>query len=179
MSEKKNPYAAPKAAVLETPPPQACWREGKVLVMRVGSGLPARCVKCNQPALRPMKEKKLWWHHPAWYLLILINIILYAVVAMVVRKKATVALGICEDHDQRRRGLGYVAWTFFAVGIALMWAGISIERGALIAIGALGMLAAIIVGIISARSAYPTKITKEEIHLKGCGAAFLESLPSR
>jgi hypothetical protein len=176
---KKNLYAPPKAVNLEPALAQNCWREGKVLVMRVGSGLPARGVKCDQPALQPMKEKKLWWHHPAWYLLILINIILYAVVAMFVRKKATVAIGICDDHDNRRRSLSLVAWAFFAVSLALIFGGLHIDRGALIVMGALGLLLSIIVGITASRSAYPAKITNEEVHLKGCGAAFLDSLPSR
>jgi len=166
-----NPYAPPRAAV-EAPPPQNCWREGKILVLRPGSALPARCVKCNAPATQPMRERRIYWHHPALLLL-------YLIVAVIVRKSAKVAIGICPDHQFRRRMFLAVGWGGVALCTLAGFVGASANRGELIAFGILGALLAIIVGMVGSRIAYPARITKEEIRLKGCGAPFLDSLQSR
>jgi hypothetical protein len=76
-----NPYAPPGEAT--TSPPyrddrvgEACWREGGDLFVGRPGALPARCIRCNAPAVAPRKMRTLYWHNPPWYLLILLNLIL-------------------------------------------------------------------------------------------------------
>jgi hypothetical protein len=162
-----NPYSPPKAA-LETHAAGGYWREGSAAVMRPGTTLPARCVKCNQPAAQPMKLRKLYWHHPAWYLLFFINILIYAIVALIVRRKAEVTYGVCARH--RRRRLMFIATGFVGIGIGIALIVVNPPAGFATA------LAALLVGVIGSRVAYARRITKEEVRLAGCGEAFLASL---
>src|SRR5688572_33369007 len=88
------------------PPPShgfnTIWHSNALLVMTKDASLPKRCIKCNAPASELLK-RKLQWHHPALYLLIVVSILVYVIVACVVRKTATVNLGLCEEHRESRR----------------------------------------------------------------------------
>src|SRR5436309_2493776 len=84
----------------EGAPPSASmmiWRSGPLLVMSQGARLPDRCVKCNAPANGQRLTRKLYWHSPYLYLLILLNLLIYALVAIFVRKKARVEIGLCDS----------------------------------------------------------------------------------
>jgi len=172
-----NPYAPPRAA-LDTQPADGYWREGKVLVMRVGSALPQRCVRCNEPAVQPTKSRWLYWHHPGWFALLLINVLIYVLVALAVRKKAKVGLGLCARHRLRRRVFLSIGWGGFLFGLAVIFAQLSGSESAA-GLGMLIILFAAIIGIFGSRIAYPSRITKEEVRLKGCGVPFLDSVESR
>ena len=162
-----NPYSPPKAALVEHAP-GGYWRDGKLAVMPPGGALPPRCVKCNEAALQPMKPRKIYWHHPGWYLLVFVNIVIYAIVALIVRRRAEVTYGVCATHRSRRRMFIAIGWIGFFLSLALV--------GVNPILGILGVLAAVLAGIIGSRLAYPRKITKEEVRLAGCGEAFLASL---
>lgn len=177
LSDSKNPYAPPRAE-LESQPARGYWREGKTLVVRTDSALPERCVKCNAPAAQPMKARWVYWHHPGWYLLVLINVLLYVLVALIIRKRTKVALGLCPKHRLRRRIFLFIGWGGFLFGLAFLVAGLS-ESQAGPAVGILIILVAVVAGIAGSRVAYPSRITKEEARLNGCGGAFLDSLESR
>lgn len=162
-----NPYAAPKAA-LEDRAAGGYWRDGKHVVLTAGGTLPPRCIRCNEPAAEPMKTYKISWHHSAWYLLVLVNIVVYIIVGLIVRKRAEVVYGLCDSHHKRRRMFSMIGWVGFFLGCA-----------AIIVDPLFGMVmavAAILVGLFGSRLAYPTRITKEEVRLAGCGEAFLASL---
>jgi hypothetical protein len=156
---------------VETRPAPDCWREDDVLVMRTGSALPERCVKCNAPAIKPIKTTTFYWHHPGWYLLILFYVFLYVIVALIVRRKAKAAIGACAKHRMRRRIFMGVGWGGLILGIAAFSAG---DIG--VALGLTIILIAAIAGIVGSRFVYPTRITDTEMRLKGCGEAFLASL---
>jgi hypothetical protein len=162
-----NPYAAPRAA-LESHAAGGYWREGKLAVLHPGGTLPARCIKCNERAVQPMKTRKLYWHHSAWYLLFLVNAVIYVVIALIIRKKAEVTYGLCEHHQNRRRLFSAIGWIGFFVGFALIFV--------TPVLGLITTVSAIIAGVFGSRLAYPSRITKEEVRLAGCGEAFLASL---
>ena len=162
-----NPYAAPKAA-LEDRAGAGYWRDGKHAVVTPGGALPPRCIRCNEPAVQPMKTHKLSWHHGGWYLLILVNILIYVIVALIVRKRAQVTYGLCAQHHKRRRLFSAIGWIGFFLGCAA----IAVDP----LFGMIMAVVAILVGVFGSRLAYPTLITKEEVRLGGCGEAFLASL---
>ena len=99
-SDDFNPYAAaltdPDLDGLgfssdpKTPVGVGGWRDGDLLVISEGAKLPDRCVKCNQPAEGYLLQRKLNWHEPTWYLLVIISPLLYIIVALIIRKKAIV-----------------------------------------------------------------------------------------
>jgi len=181
-----NPYAPSRASlstsergsVADRDAGNAVWRDGNVLITLIGAEMPRRCVKCNGPADQPTKVRKVYWHHPGLYLLLLINALIYAIVAAVVRRRAAVGAGLCIEHKKRRRIALTFAWTGALSGIVLMYIGMGSSAGAWGALlGVLLILASIIGGMIFARVVYAKKIDKTHVHLRGCGTAFLDSLP--
>ena len=79
--------AAPPAALM-------IWRSDRILVMSQNEPLPDRCVKCNQPVNGQRLTRKLYWHSPYIYLFVLLNVLIYAIVTLIVRKRARVQIGI-------------------------------------------------------------------------------------
>lgn len=174
-----NRYAPPRAAVEDLPAEARMWREGKLLVMRKDGEFPARCIKCNAPSVAPKRRYRLSWHSPWLYLLLVLAILLYAIVAAIVRKTAIVQVGLCERHQKR------VVW-----GRIVGWGGLLVELllvGATIATGepgyglvALALALPWLVGSITInRLVLPQRIDDKYVRLKGCGPEFLRSLPER
>jgi len=126
--------------------------------------------------LEPIPSRWISWHHPGWYFLILLNIVIYAIVAMVIRKRQKIAPGLCSRHRRLRRTFLTIGWVGFFLGFALVPIGLSADAVGLVLLGPLVLLVSLIVGILGSRIVYPARITKEEIRLKGCGVAFLDSL---
>lgn len=169
-----NRFAPPKAAVAEVKPTH-CTRDGNTVIVPVGSDLPARCIVCNAPVVGPIKKKKVYWHTPWLYLLILVNVILYAVVGLFARKTFEVSAGLCEQHAgiRKRRIYGFLG----AGAAALVAWGVLLQLDHPAAVfafvaGVLLMLPALFV----ARTVYAKKITKEYAQLSGCKEPFLASL---
>lgn len=182
---ERNPYAPSQATLKQSGPPSGqlnsratAWRYRKMLVMVPETALPDRCIKCNAPAHEPTKERKVYWHHPAVYVLILINVILYAIVGAIVRKRAMVAPGLCEVHKKSHKMTVIAAWSVFALGLALMVVAIKTDGSATqLLSGFLLMLAAVLVGMIRGRIVQAHKIETTRVWLRGCGEEFLDSLP--
>jgi hypothetical protein len=172
---QRNPYAPPKAEVVEVRS-TGCSRDGKLAVVPVGNDLPPRCIKCNAPVKAPIKEVKLYWHSPWLYLLVLINVLVYAVVGLVVRRTVKVSPGLCGAHaaQRRRRILLFLA---LGAGSCLIW-------GSLLTTQDSGLSAAFFIlailflfaGALASRKVHAKKITKEHASVGGCGEAFLASL---
>jgi hypothetical protein len=157
----------------------ALWREGKLAVLLRPASLPQRCVKCNEAAQPPSKPRLVYWHHPALYLLLLLNILVYALVAAIVRRKVHVAPGLCTRHKRRRRRVIAAAWGGVALSILLLWSGVSgaLDQGLATILSILLLLVSLIVAIAGSRIVYAGRIDDTYVRLKGCGAAFLASLP--
>ena len=51
----------------------------------------------------PVKKRKVYWHHPAWYLLLLAYGVGYALV-LFFRRKAEVSPGLCARRSARFTG---------------------------------------------------------------------------
>jgi hypothetical protein len=180
MDASRNPYAPSTASLTgaEVRAGARLWRLGKVLIMARDDGdLPNRCVKCNEEAEQPTRTRTVYWHHPGFYVVLLINIIAYVIVALIARKKAQVSPGLCATHKQKRRlGMG-IGWGGFIVCFIGMFAAFASESPGLGVLLLLAMFAAIIAGIIMSRIVYPKRIDDRYVQLKGCGEAFLAELP--
>jgi hypothetical protein len=179
MTDPMNPYAPPQARLdVQAPTPEGYWRDGKVLVMLNGSLLPDRCVKCNAPADLPTKPRKMYWHHPAIYIIALFALLIYAIVAIIVRKQAVVNVGLCAEHKRRRIwGLSLGAGGLL-LGIVIMIVGAANDACGFALFGLLLFLAGLIAAARLSRLLYPVEITEKIARFKGCGEAFLDGLPS-
>ena len=181
-----NPYAAPEDDSIGRGPGEVTgdgvWREGKLLVMEKRAELPPRCVKCNAPATGKPLKRKLYWHAPGWYALVLLNLLFYAVVALLVRKTATIHVGLCDRHRGRRRMWIGIAWSMVIAAIAMPFALIPVGEDAVIAAVAatvILLLAAALTGLYGARVVHATKIDDIRAWVAGVCPAYLAELPGR
>jgi len=153
------------------------WRTKNQIVTRSEAPFPDRCVRCNAPANGYRLKRQLYWHPPAYYLFILLNLLIYAVVALCVRKKAIVHIGLCEKHRSRRKVGIAVGWLGTLGGVGMIVGGAVGESGILAVLGIVLLLGGLVwVGLTGARLS-PAKITKDNIWIKGASKAFLAELP--
>lgn len=129
-----NPYAAPEVSLEASPvgtTGDGVWREGRRLVAVDGARFPARCVVCNS-------EEDLRWRrhhvarHPVWLLALIFvpyGVLVYLVLALVLRRRGSVWLAVCGAHVRRRR------WAHGLFAIAIV-AGVALCRDALTTISA-------------------------------------------
>ena len=90
--------------------PGGLWRSGKTLVMSREAQVPERCVHCNTTANLRRVKRRLYWHHPAIYLTLFVGLLVYVIIALVVRKTAQVEVSICQADVVRRRWKVALAW---------------------------------------------------------------------
>ena len=199
MSNDANPYAAPRANPEgDRAAEDAFRRDGRTLVMRNGAAFPMRCVKCNAPAAGAPYPRELAWRNPAWnwtmLLVVLVPLnpifgmapLLAITLGELLRKMAEVNLRLCWEHGQRLR----VAQRLLSGGAAallpcyvyafasllqapLPW---TMPPGVIMAVFASTLPWGIAVGLLR-RTVTAGRISENEVRLKGCGEAFLASLP--
>jgi len=183
-----NPYQSPAEPTYPVAPPvddgtrDGLWREGRLLVMHKMAPLPDRCVKSNRPANGRRLRRKLYWHHPAVFLAILAHLLIYIILALVLRKKATIHIGLSDEWFARRRRVIATASCLMAVSVLLVILGIvgletSDGSALLIVVGILLFIGAAIYGLLCARMVAPTRITDTHVWLKGVHPDFLADLP--
>jgi len=187
FAEQVNPYAAPQEALPFAPIPSAAlppfaglWRQGDLLVMHKRAPLPDICLKSNQPATRRLK-RTLAWHHPAIYLTILLHVFVYAVIALILRKTATIHIPLTEEWFSIRRRRMIFSWSAVGLSVLLFAAAIAVidqqNWAPLVLIGAIFLLlGAMIYGLISCRLVWPKRMTDDYIWLKGVHPDFLNRL---
>lgn len=171
-----NPYLPPQADVHDIARSD-CWREsGATIYVAKGSDLPQRCVKCNALLVQRPKRKTYYWHASGWYLLILLNLIIYAIAAVIVRKKFELSPGLCDAHVKRRRMRVALALGLFVLFFAGCIIGFSEQIDGLGLACIAGAVAALVWSVIAARTVYPIEIHERGGRFKGFGPDFLASL---
>ncbi len=155
-------------------PRHGVWRDGSILVMDLQDELPSRCIYCNRDAVTRV-SRRFSWHPPLLYLLILAGVLIYAVVAAIVSKRARIQIPLCEHHDRRRSIRNATVAALFIGGIAGCAAG-AMKDGSipLFWLGGVACIAALLVVSLSRLS--PKRIDDREIRLRGAGQEFLDGL---
>ena len=155
---------------------QTIWRDNSTLVMTKEALLPDRCIKCNEPTGERLK-RKLTWHHPALYLTILISILVYAILAMVIRKTATVNVGFCEDHLSTRRRYLAITWILGIAGVLCLPLAAMLDDATPVFVGLLLLFVTAIYGIVTLRVVVPSRIDQHFVWLKGINSDYLREFP--
>lgn len=168
-------YVLPPPPSVGTPG-AGVWRDKAILVMSKDARLPDRCVKCNEPTHGRLK-RNLTWHHPAIYILLLVAWLIYLIVALVVRKRATVELGLCDEHLQKRRRNVWITWGLLLLGVFCFVLAIAAEDGNPALLGLLLILGGAIYGIATVRVTAPTRIDDRFVRLRGVNKDYLDLLP--
>lgn len=153
------------------------WRQKNMLVMHKNATLPDRCVKCNRPANGRKLTKKFMWHHPAWFLFIFAGILIYLIVALIVRKPVTLYLGLCDEHFSKRRTAIWASWGVLALSVGLIIFGAANNLPALFLIGILLIFVAAIYGALSANVIAIQKVDDHYVWLKRINKDYLMMLP--
>jgi len=178
-----NPYAPTQASlksVENVPAAGGLWRDDDKLIVAHGATFPHRCVKCNEPSQPPHKVRKVYWHHPAIYILVFGYAILYIIVALIVRRSAQINPGLCEEHRQKRTLWIAIGWlgSFAAAVAAIVVAHLlnfDAGLGPALAIALFFLVA--VLAMIKARVLYPKRIDDNYARLLGADQRFLASLP--
>lgn len=177
VNNSATPALPTHFAVAAPMPKNTIWRSGKNLVAPLDCTLPARCIKCNEPTSEEPIKRKLYWHSPAYYLALLLNVIVYVIIAMCVRKKATVQFYVCKKHRVARRNAILTSWGLVIVGFFITGVGISQNLGLAVLGGILFSLSGLIYGVIRSRYLFATKINLEHSWIGGCHADFVATFP--
>jgi len=181
-----NPYAPSKASLAtgESAIPgsdSGLWRSGDELIVAHDASFPHRCVKCNEPTEPPNKRRKVYWHHPAVYVLLLVYVIVYIIVAVIVRKAAKIDPGLCDEHRKKRRmwiAIGWIGGLFAWIPLALIGRWLDLDSGLMILLAVAVFFICVITAIVKARILYPKRIDDRYARLMGADERFLASLPN-
>ena len=163
--------------VLPPPPSGGVWRDNSTLVMVKEAPLPDRCVKCNAPANGVRLRRRLAWHSPVLYLLIFVAVLIYAILAAVLSKRATIYIGLCAEHFQGRRKKIAVGWILLAGGLISIIVGFAYEYPIIGLLGFAVFLFALVWLITVSRVVTPKKIDDRLVWLNGINSAYLSQLP--
>jgi hypothetical protein len=158
------------------------WRDGRCLVMHKQARLPDRCVKSNQPAGGRRLRRTLSWHHPVIYVAILAGLLIYIILALVLRQTATVYIGLSDEWAARRRRRIILAWSLVLLGCLLVPAAAFLAESrpralSLVLLSPPLILGAAFYGLLGARMVAPVRITQDYVWLKGVHPDYLAAQP--
>jgi hypothetical protein len=182
----ENPYLAPQHT---TAPPilaemvekRGLWRDANKLVMHRRAHVSDKCLKSNVPVKRTLK-RTLSWHHPAIFVAVLVSPLIYIILALVLRKMATIHIGLSDEWFAKRRTIMLIGWTLSLAGIGMCVGGIASmanegSLGVLLLVGVFVTFGGMMYGLIRARMVAATRMTDDYIWLKGVHPEFLADLP--
>jgi hypothetical protein len=182
--EDVNPYAAPREVGYDPQltigqPFTGLWRQGDMLVIHKCAPLPDICLKSNKPATRRLK-RSLSWHHPAVFLLLLISPLIYIIVALILRKSATLNIPLTDAWHGRRRRRMLFAWVAALLSGLLFFSGLGYldEPSAVwvLVFGIVVCVSATFYGVLGCRLVYPHRITDQYVWVRGVHPGFLDRL---
>lgn len=137
-----------------------------------------RCIKCNEPSDGQPLKRKLAWHSPFVYLLLLLNALIYLIVALIVRKKAVVHVGLCDKHRSQRTLCLVLSTVLIVLPIVATMLALALDiRPQFYLITCLvGLIVGLIVIAIGTKVITPCFIDDQFVHIKGAGRPYLDSL---
>jgi hypothetical protein len=202
MADAFNPYAPPAADLDVHAQVGAVARDGDLVRMDRNGQLPERCVTCNAPAVPARVSLKLYWtplrwRFGAWTVSLLLfalmvlgfayaaiafwpTVLILAVINMVIRKRVTLDLGICERHRRRRALLRGSAVVFvllvIMLAISAIFIGENIAGPWIFLLIPLMLLLGLANSLSPVNSVRIAKLDERHLWLKRTGKAFRDSL---
>ena len=147
--------------------------------------LPKVCCRCGMPA-EAEKRVSFAWTPPWTLILILAGVLIYIIVAMILRKTRVVYLPVCEEHNSYWKapelflGLSLLGTIVGIIGGIALFSGNpnTADYVAFVVLGALfWFVVSLIISIVwQQRYIRVTEITDREIRLKNVHPDFIEAL---
>jgi hypothetical protein len=172
------------ASYVPAPSTYPIMRDGNRLIVPVITlgqiaHLPPPCVKCGAPANGKPVNKTFSWHHPALYLLLLAGVLIYLLVAVIVRKSMRMSVPLCARHAQRRSTAVTLAWVIPLVGVAdaFILPRFGMDGGVVALITVALVLTGIVIWAIVDYPIRPKSIDQSRGVFTGCAEAYLQQFP--
>ncbi|MFO0586017.1 MAG: hypothetical protein U0441_00690 [Polyangiaceae bacterium] len=186
--DEQNPYAPP-SPVFDEPPRRrgpaprdasdsgrAWFSGGHIVLPRYGGEMPDRCVMCNQATDFKLLRNVQW--HPPWIsLLMCAGWLPYLIAASLTRKRSTIHVGLCYEHERRRKNGLLILW--MAVGFfgLLFFVAMMSNGPGLMMLALLVLLIGVAVGGIQSRVVRVNRIDDQFVYLIASDV-FMHSLPT-
>lgn len=150
--------------------------EPPFVIVRDGAVLPARCIKTNELVTDVGMKRKLHWAHPALFLIILVNLLIFLVVYLIVRKQCTIRY-FMSRYAKRRQ----LFKQLFAVGVLLfgffgMFVGTVVDSIEMIVLGIVLLCAGVVMLVKFLEAISLVKHKDGEFWIKGCCPEFVRSI---
>ena len=172
------------ASYIPAPATYAIIRDGNRLIVpnpprKQMVPLPPPCAKCGAPANGKPVNKTFSWHHPALYLLVLAGVLVYLLVAVIVRKSMRMSVPLCARHAQRRSTAVTLAWVIPLVGVAdaFVLPRFGIDGGVVALITLALVVTGIVIWAIVDYPIRPKSIDRYRGVFTGCAEAYLQQFP--
>jgi hypothetical protein len=152
--------------------------------------LPQICMRCGKEA-SVTKTRDMSWCPPWVAVLILAGLLPYAIVAMILTKRARVQVPLCEDHKWHWINRNLIIWGgllvagALVVAIAVLVSVLPREHqdmfGAGLCIAGGGLFFVWVIGVVIAQSTAirPKEINDHSITIEGVAAEFVEAIEER
>jgi hypothetical protein len=157
------------------------WRDGNQLVMTRDAELPYVCIKTNRPADVWLPRTVSWY--PKWTLVLLpLGLLVWLIVAGVLRRQATIRVGLCESRRVGRVWTIVLAWGGVVLSLGLLILGAILEKRQpeavwLIPVGIVLFFGSAIVGATLPTIVSAAYLTEDHIWLKGVHPDYLARFP--
>jgi hypothetical protein len=164
------------------PAPAVAQRDGKKLYLPRFTTLPPNCVKCGQPAQKPFR-KKFFWHTPWLYLMVIFpGLLIYAIVALIVRKNIELDVPVCDFHHAERKRNKLIGSLLLLgaipIGVVMNMV-FNIDAGFAWLVGVVSFFAGAIFFSMSNSVMAPKLIDETHAEFGGVSPEFLKLLPDR
>lgn len=153
------------------------WREGDHMVVAADAELPDRCVKTDLPADGQWADIRLKWHHPALYLLLILGIIVYFIMAYYLSTSVIVRVGITESVLSTGRWTRSLVWTLVLGGLVLGVVAFAAHDPALLWASGVLLALAIPVFLLRPRIIWATRMERGYVWIAGVHPGYLARLP--
>lgn len=170
MESQNNPYAAPQDMSV----PRSFIRAEDVLIAESCLLVPRQfefppiCFKSGdtEDLSKPLR-KKLYWYHPAWVCLVLVNVVIFLIVVVCIQKKGVVTFYL--SHKERKKHRRRVMITIcFALLAVLFFATCSFASNyweVLLMGGFVSLFVSLILAVSISRLVIPKKIDDRHVWL--------------
>jgi uncharacterized membrane protein len=172
-----NPYEAPKSVDLLAPSADQIVYDGKSLMIPKHFTFPPICLKTGAATdLAPQRRRKLSWYPPLLAILIVLNILIFVLVAACVSKKGEIYFHLSKEVARKRRNVLLRNWGLFGLSIVAGCLAIGSQSTPLGVASAVLFLLTIILSTVASRFLWAKRIDKTHIWLCGVPDEIAQAL---